>query len=120
MTSSFIILFITLILKLTVSDLRMSEQYKMTHVYACLTFYSCNGFILHMIQFLFFTLSVKTRLSKLNELLIESFLNEAKGNDPKRQQEILEGVGMIYDKLVNVCEQIGGIYGVSVIIESFK
>lgn len=98
----------------------MAETYRMRFPLACLTFYSSTSFVFHAIQFLFLTLAIKTRLSKLNELMIESFLNDTMGNDPKRQVEILEGVGLIYDKLVDVCEQISRVYGVSVVIKNFQ
>ena len=68
---------------------------------------------MQFLQYLFFMLAVKSRYSKLNEILIKSFLlNDTV--DEKKHDNILQGVAVMHDKLIDQCEEISKIFGPSV------
>lgn len=64
-------------------------------------------------QFVYFMYSVKSRFEKINEFLAKTFLEVSEESLPKGITE-LKIASVLYDKLVDICENINRCYGLPV------
>lgn len=95
----------------------MTLDYKMSLPECIIFFIVCDSYASFSIQFFCMIYAIKSRLEKVNEMLSKTFHIDGALSSPGSliaKDELLKEAAVIYDKLMDLTEEINKIYGVLV------